>query len=168
MDAPWLEIQLERIPRRYRDVEPDDRKWHVAGLFLHGNPGCGKTHTAAAVMRHHIDGGERTRWCSVPTWLEASRGSYSGGERPESVSFLTDCDLLVLDDVGTKRSEKDGSRELLYVLINAAYDNETPLIVTSNVDYSELAARIGARLVSRIAEMCTPVDMSGPDRRLAS
>jgi DNA replication protein DnaC len=163
--AEWTERNLARIPVRYRAAEADNREVG-GGLYLFGPVGTGKTWTAAGIMRAHIEAGERTRWLTVPTWLHQQRESFSSDAEVESVESITSGNLLVLDDIGVERATP-WALEMLYVLVSEAYNRETPLVVTGNLNFAQLADRIGARVVSRLAETCSPVEVSGADRRIS-
>lgn len=165
LDA-WTARNLLRIPPRYRDTPADSREVG-SGLYLCGPVGTGKTYTAAGIIRSHIEAGERTRWLTVPTWLHKQRESFDNDTSVESVDSLIKSELLVLDDIGVERATP-WALEMLYLLINEAYNACTPLVVTSNLTYAALADKTGARIVSRLAECCTPVEMTGSDRRLVT
>ena len=160
----WEFRNMQRIPARFRGVDADDREVGT-GLYLFGTVGTGKTWTAAGIMRAYIERGERTRWLTVPTWLHQQRESFDSDASMESVESLARRGLLVLDDIGVERATP-WALEMLYVLINEAYNRETPMVVTGNLTLAQLADKIGARLVSRMAEVCKPVEIKGPDRRM--
>jgi DNA replication protein DnaC len=74
-------------------------------------------------------------------------------------------DLLHLDDVGAENTS-DWVLEQLYSIVNARYEEEKSLIVTTNLYLEPLAEQIGERTVSRISEMCGEViPVEGMDRR---
>lgn len=166
--ASRRERDIASIPLRFRAAEPDDTEVGT-GLYLVGTIGTGKTHRAAGIMIAHIDRGERANFIHVGTWLDARREGHGGGPRPLSIADLTGGAtagaLLVLDDIGLERPN-EYAIETLDVLVNEAYNQCTKLVVTSNLTYSQLSKRIGARVVSRLAEMCRPVEMTGLDRRV--
>ena len=56
--------------------------------------------------------------------------------------------------------------EQLYALINERYEAGRALIVTTNNDEAELEEQIGARVVSRLVEMCEAVPLFGDDQPL--
>ena len=57
--------------------------------------------------------------------------------------------------------------EQLYALVNERYESQRSLVVTTNLDQGELEEQIGARVVSRLVEMCgDPLPLFDDDRRL--
>ena len=56
--------------------------------------------------------------------------------------------------------------EQLYSIINARYEDERAILLTTNIDdREELREQIGERTVSRLTEMCLQVPLFGHDRR---
>jgi len=55
--------------------------------------------------------------------------------------------------------------EQLYALVNERYEARRSLVVTTNHDESELEEQIGARVVSRLAEMCDTLPLFDDDQR---
>ena len=77
-------------------------------------------------------------------------------------------DLFIIDDLG-KENTKDYTSAMLYQLINRVYENEKPIVITTNFNSIELARKLGERgqaIVSRITEMCEPVIFKGEDWRM--
>ena len=80
---------------------------------------------------------------------------------------LNEFDLLVIDDLGIERNT-EYVNELVYNIIDARYRSGKPMIITTNLKYSDLhntEDTSKARIYSRIIEMCLPVLVSGEDRR---
>jgi len=73
--------------------------------------------------------------------------------------------LLFLDDIGAERVT-EWAEEVFYLVINSYYENEVPVIFTSNDPLSGIAQNVGQRIASRIREMCEIVKLEGEDRRL--
>lgn len=162
--ADRRERDLASIPRRFQGVEPDDTEVGT-GLYLVGTLGTGKTYRAAGIMVAHVNAGCRANFIHVGTWLDARREGHGGGPRALSIAELCRGTLLVLDDIGLERPN-EYAIETVDVLVNEAYNQCTKLVVTSNLTFSQLSKRIGPRVVSRLAEICRPVEMAGADRRI--
>lgn len=175
--------QIEPAPVRARltvwpTVQPDERP----GLYLTGPVGSGKTHTAAAIVRHTwLRPFRQIVWANVPRLLDQWRDEISRPapaplvassdtepvgliSKGQTLEQLIDAPLTVLDDLGAERPT-EWVRERLYVIINERYENERPLLVTSNLTLDRLAETVGPRVASRLAEMCEQIGLAGRDRR---
>lgn len=79
--------------------------------------------------------------------------------------ILESRNLLIIDDLGAEKPS-EWVAETLYRIINHRYENELPVVITSNLSLDQLAQRLGDRTASRLAELCNVVELTGRDRRL--
>lgn len=156
------------------------------GLFLVGPLGTGKTCTAYAAIAH---------WClatqTVPrddevlfvraTALFDELRPGNDGIRQRIVDLQTAA-VLGIDDIGAEKPS-EWTIEKLYEIVDERYARRLPLIVTSNVPPnapsvppapdgtprgpSALSLHVGARVESRLAEMCSVYALTGDDRRMS-
>ena len=138
------------------------------GLLLTGKEGTGKTHIAIAIVKEVIEKGYTGLYWNVPDLFLELRRRMNAGET-ESEADLFDAarrvDLLVMDDLGAEKTS-DYVLDRLYVLINGRYENDCATIITTNRSPSELKQQVGARIVSRLGEMCVHVEFPEGDFRL--
>lgn len=165
-----------------RDFYEHVEKRTPTALLLYSHPipghsgyGTGKTHLASAISNAlREDGWNILSWLA-PDVFSQIKGTYGNDDAEQTeweiVRMTTACDLLVFDDVG-KEHIRDNNRswhhDLYYRIINARYQCG-PLIVTTNLDASDLPHHIGGAAFSRLWEMCERnkriVEMCGPDYR---
>lgn len=145
------------------------RGTEAQGLYLTGQVGTGKTHTAWAAL---------AAWCQAanvyprqdrPTIIFTRMTDLLDDLRPgdESRQRIRDCQraaLLVIDDLGAEKAS-EWTQERFYSIVDERYANCLPLIVTSNLPPKQLGGQVGERAASRLQEMCEIVPMTGTDRR---
>lgn len=187
-DAQVKEAVRAFIPPRFActiDLPVPVLEWtakgpKAQGLYLTGQVGTGKTHTAWETLG---------RWCMVTGTCPRrdAEGPYGHVTPPVVFTRMTDllddlrpgdaarqrvrdCQntrLLVLDDLGAEKAS-EWTQERLYSIIDHRYALCLPLIVTSNLPPAKVAEQTGQRTASRLAEMCRVIRMTGPDRRHGS
>ena len=94
-------------------------------------------------------------------------GAMYSEERYRYIASFSNYSLLILDDLGIERST-EYALEQVYAVIDERYKSELPVIITTNLKIAEIRNPQDvayARIYSRILEMCTPVRISGEDRR---
>lgn len=73
-------------------------------------------------------------------------------EKPFYFSTLTECDLLIIDDLGTEPIYNKVTIEYLFTLLDERRKNGNPFIVTTNLNLNELYSRYGERIFSRLVQ----------------
>jgi len=134
------------------------------GLWLTGGYGTGKTALAMIVSRAAIDAGRSVAIYSCPRLLNVIRESIDTGGVIEFLDRLANADLLHIDDLGAEH-RTDWVLEQLYTILNARYQDERAVIVTSNLDPLELGEQLGERIVSRLEGACELLPFYGADAR---
>lgn len=148
--------------------ELDARLAEGRGLWLFGDTGTGKTTLAMLVSKAALEAGHSVAIYSLPKLLARIRRTYESEPGGDSyLSFferLTAVDLLHIDDLGAEK-RSDWVLEQLYALINERYEAQHSVLVTTNLSHEDLEEQIGARTVSRLAQICDEVPLFGDDRR---
>jgi DNA replication protein DnaC len=135
------------------------------GLLLFGTVGTGKTFLAACVANALIDKGIPCLVTNFARIANEVQGMYEG--KQEYYDNLNKFPLLVIDDLSAER-KTEYMQEIVFNVIDARYRANLPLIVTTNLTRKELqhpAELTHERIFSRLFEMCTPIEVSGKDRR---
>ena len=162
-DMPGPQVQLVKHFARDIDANLDNGR----GLWFYGSVGTGKTTLAMLVSRAALDAGRSVAIYSLPRLLAEIRATFEADHEGSYVDFLDRLaivDLLHIDDVGAERTS-DWVLEQLYSIVNARYEDERSVIITTNLERDELAEQIRERTVSRLEEMCTLVPLYGEDAR---
>jgi len=136
-------------------------------LLFVGGTGLGKTFLSACIARAVAD-----RGCSVVyesashlfSKLEQARFSPSEETRREAAKF-TDCDLLIVDDLGT---EMPGQfiTAALYSLVNDRLLAGKPMVISTNLNVEELSRRYSPQIASRLHGSFQRLTFVGEDIRV--
>lgn len=151
-----------------------DRIKDYDSIYFSGNPGTGKTITAIAHVFDKLQYLEmfrpnRIMFINTTKLLFEIRQTFSKkkhlNENYETAeeALLYNCirpDVLILDDFGIEKYS-DFTLQTLYLIINRRYELNKSIIITSNLELSEVADKMeDNRLTSRIQAMCQLVDCS--------
>jgi DNA replication protein DnaC len=157
--------QVQMVRHFVRDIDPNLDEGR--GLWFEGDVGTGKTTLAMLVSRAALDAGRSVAIYSLPRLLAEIRATFEDDTEGSYVDFLdrlAAVDLLHLDDVGAERSS-EWVLEQLYAIVNARYEDERSMVITTNLAREQLEEQIGRSTVSRLKEMCEPVPLFGADAR---
>jgi DNA replication protein DnaC len=171
-ERPPVTQMNEIVVRRVREFtdEIESNLSSGRGLWFFGGAGTGKTTLAMLVSRMALEAGHSVAIYSLPKLLARIRRTYDAeaGEQSyiEFFERLTGVDLLHLDDLGAE-NRTEWVIEQLYALVNERYEAKRSLVVTTNLEQTELEQQIGERVVSRLVEICgDPLPLFDDDRRL--
>ncbi len=158
------------------------------GLLLQGNSGVGKTHLAVAALKELIRRGHNGLFCDYRELLKEIQSSYNPASEATEMGVLEPIrrvEILVLDDLGASKPSA-WVLDMIGLVLNARYNERRMTILTTNyldetaapdggarmpggqrvvVKEDTLADRIGARMRSRLYEMCRTVEVNSPDFR---
>ncbi len=158
------------------------------GLLLMGPSGVGKTHLAVAALKELIRRGHAGLFCDYRELLKEIQASYNPASESTEMGILEPIrtvELLVLDDLGASKPSA-WVLDIIALVLNARYNERRMTILTTNyfdeaeapaagaklpggqrviVREDSLADRIGARMRSRLFEMCRTVEVYAPDFR---
>lgn len=134
------------------------------GLLMMGETGLGKTHLSLAIANRVISKGFCVAYGSVPELLRKLNKEQYGKIEGDTMTLLTECDLLILDDLGAENST-DYTVSILYEIINARQNRNIPMVINTNLDMKIIKAQYEDRLYSRLFSLSTLIFV-GTDNRL--
>ena len=164
-----MDVTLIREVRGYvRAIE--QRLDEGRGIWFVGNVGTGKTTLAMLISKAAMEADRTVAIYSLPRLLALLRETFDDDAQyslNDLIDRLCSVDLLHIDDVGAEQSSA-WVLEQLYTIVNTRYEDGRAMLLTTNLDRTELEAQIGPRTVSRIYEICggDPLPMWGGDHRL--
>lgn len=124
-------------------------------LLLMGGTGLGKTHLCSAMARVIIERGYDVYYTGAQGMISdfererfgnSSGGLASGGE---DTSRYFECDLLIIDDLGTEVTNQF-TVACLFNIINTRLSQGMPTIINTNLSAGDMKARYSDRIVSRL------------------
>lgn len=166
------DLQFGRSPREIMKNNLDDCVKYVenfngrgGGLFMMGATGLGKTHLSLSIASELLKKGYSVVYRSVPEFVRVLNSDQFGKTDNNTIQLVSDCDLLILDDLGAEHST-DYSESLVYQLLNARFSVNKPIIASTNLDGNEIKARYQDRIWSRLFSMRVLL-FCGTDNRLS-
>lgn len=146
------------------------------GLILAGNNGVGKTHLACSIANKLIENGIPVIYGTLINLLAELRNSYdteNNISEMEIIKLYENVDLLIIDDLGKEKPSEWGL-EKLFTIINSRYENNLPVIITTNYNQNTLLERLSLNseietarsIISRLYEMCYLVKIDDIDHRI--
>src|SRR6266702_8832706 len=158
------------------------------GLLFMGPSGVGKTHLAVAALKELIHRGHAGLFCDYRELLKEIQASYNPASESTEMKILEpirNTEILVIDDIGASKPSA-WVLDIIGLVLNARYNEKRMTILTTNyfeetptpepvprlpggqrmvVKEDTLADRIGARMRSRLYEMCRTIEVHAPDFR---
>lgn len=141
-------------------------------LLFMGNTGLGKTHLSLAIAGEVINKGYGVVYGSAQNLLaklekEKFQFSYQQEEQQSYLSLVLECDLLILDDLGTEFLSQFVTAAI-YNIINTRLLEGRPTIISTNLTFPEISKRYTDRLASRLFGGYTQFEFVGRDIRIQS
>lgn len=136
-------------------------------LFLYGNTGVGKTFLSHCIARELLNSAHCVIYFSAFDLFDLlARSAFSRNE-PESAGedLVFDCDLLIIDDLGTELTNSFVSSQL-FLCINERVMRQKSTIISTNLKLKDFSDTYSERTFSRIASNYHMVKLIGEDIRI--
>ena len=136
-------------------------------LLFYGNSGLGKTFLSHCIARELLLSAHTVLYLTAYELFDIlSKAMYNEDEGfAASGEHILDCDLLIIDDLGTELSNAF-TLSRLNLCINERFLNRRSTIISTNFGVQELADHYGERNFSRIFSSYTPLRFFGEDIRI--
>ena len=122
-------------------------------IAMFGGTGLGKTHLSSAVARSVIERGYDVYYVGAQGMIsdfEYNRfGNGSVANSDGDLEKYTECDLLIIDDLGTEVSNQF-TTSCLYNVINTRLNKKKQTIISTNLSQDEFRKRYWDRITSRV------------------
>lgn len=159
---------MKRVVRQCREFAagfPEGGK----NLLFTGSTGVGKTFLANCIARELIDRYKSVIYLTSQDLFELlSRYRFGRGDEDdaeESYRHILDCDMLIIDDLGTEMNNTFVSSQLFYC-VNERINREKGTMITTNLSVGMLRDTYSDRVTSRLMSHYTAIPLYGGDIRL--
>lgn len=118
-------------------------------LLMTGAPGLGKTFLSACIAREVSGRGFSVVYDTAQSVFARFEDEKFGREEGDEVRRVLNCDLLILDDLGTEMTTSF-VQSALYQIVNTRLMTEKSTIVNTNLTPDELRRRYTPQIASRM------------------
>ena len=136
-------------------------------LLFSGDTGLGKTFLSACIARTVADRGYSVVYESAGhLFAKLERAKFNADEEArEEIKKYNDCDLLIVDDLGTEMPGQF-TTAALYSLVNDRMLAGKPMIISTNLNVEDMSRRYSPQIASRLRGSFTRVAFLGEDIRV--
>lgn len=132
-------------------------------LCFYGDTGLGKTFMSSCIAKRLIESGYTVLYLRAAKLFKLLEDERFG-RNEESVKEIYDCDMLVIDDLGTEPESKNNAAYILE-LINERIMNNKKIIVNTNLNFAGMEQKYTKRFSSRLIESFNVLLFFGEDIR---
>ena len=156
-----------QLCRQFADEFPDV----TTNLLFQGRPGLGKTYLSACIAREAAEKGCSVCYDSAAAAFEAfeqqrfARDPETAEAAALRVRRMLDCDLMILDDLGTEMITSL-TLSALYTLLNSRLTRKKPIIISTNLTDEQLQQCYTPQICSRLKGEFLRLRFIGQDIRL--
>ena len=138
-----------------------------SNLYLYGDTGIGKTFLSNCIAKELLDRGHSVIYFTAFQLFDIlSKGVFKRDEEALlSHRNIFDCDLLIIDDLGTELSNSFTTSQL-FLCINERILRQKSTIISTNLGMNQLADIYSERVLSRISSNYTLLKLFGADIRI--
>lgn len=133
----------------YAQNFPDNSK---RNLLLYGPSGLGKTYLLNCIARRVLDRGFSVLKVTAYRMLEGMRKAHMGEDDQGELRMMMECELLLIDDLGTEPLLRNVSLEYLFTLFNERMVNRRHTVVATNLTPNDILTRYNERIYSRMVD----------------
>ena len=138
-------------------------------LFFYGTVGTGKSFLSCCVARELINAGKLVIYFSSSQLFEVlSKYTFDKDSKEATSGIYEDiyeCDLLIIDDLGTELTNAFVSSQL-FACLNNRHLRKKATIITTNLSLEELRDKYSDRIFSRITSNYEMYKLTGKDIRI--
>lgn len=138
-------------------------------LFFYGTVGTGKSFLSGCIARELLSNSHSVIYFSSSGLFDTlARYSFDTKSKETLYNFYKDlynCDLVIIDDLGTEVTNSFVASQL-FACLNERHLRKKACIISTNLSLEELRDRYSDRVFSRITSNYTLCKLTGPDVRM--
>ena len=138
-------------------------------LLLYGNTGVGKTFLTNCIAKELLDKSHTVVYLTSLQLFDILEKNkfYKTDEyiNNEQVSYILNCELLIIDDLGTELANSFTTSQLYY-FIEERHMKQKSTIISTNLSFQELRERYSERIFSRFTGYYNFYMIAGDDIRI--
>lgn len=167
----YVDDELEKFKKAVQICQNFVENFHLdyRNLFFYGTVGTGKSFLSCCVAKELMDKGNLVIYFSASQLFDTLSKSTFDKDSTEALSGISEdiyeCDLLIIDDLGTELTNAFVSSRL-FSCLNNRHMRKKATIITTNLSLGELRDRYSDRIFSRITSNYTVCKLTGPDIRM--
>lgn len=154
--------KLKKALMKYSDEFPDTGKRNI---LLFGLAGLGKSYLLNCIAHRVLKRGytvvKVTAYSLINRILEGIRANTDADRE------FINCDLLLIDDLGSEAAMKNITKEYIFLIINERDALNKHTVIATNLSQAQLMSTYSERLFSRLANQrdCSMYELKGADVR---
>lgn len=136
-------------------------------LFFYGDTGVGKTFLSHCIAKELIDTAHSVIYFSAFELFDVfAKSTFEKEEEAQNIHpYIFDCDLLIIDDLGTELTNSFVSTQL-FLCINERLNRKKSTIISTNLPINTFADTYSERVFSRITSNYMMMKLFGDDIRI--
>lgn len=136
-------------------------------LFLYGDTGVGKTFLSNCIAKELIDRAYSVIYLTAFELFDTlAKRKFEKDDAAENMcEHIFDCDLLIIDDLGTEMSNTFTVSQL-FLCLNERLLRRKSTIISTNISLESLVEIYSERIFSRITSNYTMLKLTGDDIRI--
>lgn len=146
-------------------------KNNSSNLLFYGETGLGKTFMSSYIAKEILDKGYTVIYQTAFKMFDIIKDyqfrTDGSNIKKDDYENLFDCDLLIIDDLGTELTNSFTVSEL-FIILNTRLINNKKTIISTNYDIYQIAEVYTQRIFSRIFDKFKAVEFIGKDVRWES
>lgn len=160
-----LETIRNAVAECHNFIDDFDNK--PKNLFLYGETGVGKTFLSNCVAKELLDKSYSVIYFTAFQLFDIlSKGVFDkDADAIAAHQNIFDCDLLIIDDLGTELSNSFTTSQL-FLCVNERILRHKSTIISTNLSMNQIADIYSERTLSRILSSYTTIKLFGDDIRI--